>query len=430
MQTNSNYTVLCGLFKYKAEKIDNAQLWNNFTHWKHRINGGDYSGTFNYFNTSYYDGYLNNIFPEIRHDKSGTDNLDLNFLNHLTKKSFIEKSTKIQIPVTNEKAIECNLDFADIFLFPRGIGIFAIKISPSENGLSIEEVSSIINKTRQLTTTIVLENDKILIKDFINQKILKPLNLCEDWNIYNPQLKTYNIIDVAEDLEEKEMNALLYDIGNVTPIGSGKGIGPFAPSESYFAEQMSNNRLSVFKNWSAITLFDTFSRISCNYPDTFKSWEYDYFHIYIHCLHIKFYLYLTNSRISDVTKVNRETELIRNEFIEFINDYYQTHISYKFLPDLIQDKLLLALEINSEIEMMETKVKRINQHAQEKRERSMNFVLMLITFLSVFSLIYDLSNWTWNMGVEKDFVYPWLSLAIGITLVSSIFLLFKLKNRN
>lgn len=78
------------------------------------------------------------------------------------------------------------------------------------------------------------------------------------------------------------MDYILYDMGNVSVIGSAKGVGIFAPSESYLKEQLANNKISVFKNWSALALYDTFTRISTDFPDTFKSWEYDYFNLYIH----------------------------------------------------------------------------------------------------------------------------------------------------
>lgn len=429
MKINSHYTIITGLFKYQAENINKPKLWETYTHWQNRINGGDFKASFAYFNTSYYDGYLNNIFPEIRHDKSGRDNLDFNFLNHITVKSLIKEPKKVDLIIFKDNTVSCLMEFADLYLFPNGIGIFSIKVKLNDKNDEISTASDFINKIRQLNSSLIINNKVTTVKDFINEFLLKPLNLAENWNIYNPQLKTFNIIDVKEPLNELDMDYLLYDMGNVAPIGSGKGEGDFAPSESYFKDQMIHNKLSVFKNWSAISLFDTFTRISNNFPDTFKSWELDYFQIYIHCLHIKFYMYLTNSKVSDVTTVTSETEKIRNDFIEFVNDYYQTHISYKFLPDLIQDKFLYALEIHSEIEMMEVKIKRINVHAQEKRERRMNLVLLVITFLSVFSLIYDLSNWIINLGVDKTIVFPWLSISIGIIVIGSLFAVFRIKKK-
>jgi hypothetical protein len=418
------------LFEYDISQINENKLWQKYFHWQNRINGGDFKATFDYFNSSYYDGYLNNIFPEIRHDKSGRNNLDPRYLNHLTLKQFTENQIYIDLLINPEKTLTAKIDFADIYLFPNGIGIFSVKFKFTDSDYNLGDVSDFINRIRQLQSSIKINKSEYSIATFINQTILQPLNINDNWTIYNPQLKTYNIIDLAEQISETEMDNLLFDMGNVSPLGSAGGNGIFSPSDDYFNEQIKNNKLSVFKNWSAIILFDTFTRISINFPDNFNSWEYDYFQIYIHTLHIKFYMYLTNSKVSDVTVITNETEKIRDDFIEFVNDYYQTHISYKFLPDLIQDKLLFALEIQSEIAMMETKIKRINEHAQEKREKKMNLVLLTITFLSVFSLIYDLSNWIINMGIDAKTMYPWTSIGIGLTVLLLIFIIFNFKKFN
>ncbi|MBA7582021.1 hypothetical protein ES708_23940 [subsurface metagenome] len=269
----------------------------------------------------------------------------------------------------------------------------------------------------------------VSLKDLLRNQILGDLNLEDNWTVYNPQLKLYSQIDLEEEIPGKEMDYLLYDMGNVSIIGSAKGDGIFAPSESYLKEQLANNKISVFKNWSAIALYDTFTRISIDFPGTFKSWEHDYFNLYIHCIYIKFFMYLTNSELSDVTIVDKRTEKIRNRFIEFINDYHHSHISYKFLPNLLQDKLIYSLEIQSEIEKMETKIQRINEQFQEKREKSFNIALIVITLLSVFSSIYDLSEWTVSMGVENEFIYPVPSITSGIIIFLLIYLIFKVKRK-
>lgn len=278
---------------------------------------------------------------------------------------------------------------------------------------------------------ISLENKGIYIslKDFLKNQILADLFLEDNWTVYNPQLKLYSQIDLEDEIPEKEMDYILYDMGNVSVIGSAKGVGIFAPSESYLKEQLANNKISVFKNWSALALYDTFTRISTDFPDTFKSWEYDYFNLYIHCIYLKFFMYLTNSELSYVTIVDKRTEKIRNRFIEFINDYHHSHISYKFLPDLLQDKMLYSLEIQSEIEKMETKIQRINKQFQEKREKSFNIALIVITLLSVFSVIYDLSEWTVRMGVEREFIYPVPGITSGIIMFLLIYLIFKVKRK-
>jgi len=72
---------------------------------------------------------------------------------------------------------------------------------------------------------------------------------------------------------------------------------------------------------------------------------------------------------------------------------------------------------------------RINEQFQEKREKSFNIALIVITLLSVFSVIYDLSEWTVKMGVEREFIYPVPSITSGIIMFLLIYLIFKVKRK-
>jgi len=419
------------LFRYDIRKIDQEVMAEKYANWKKRIFGGEYEKTFDYLNHSYYDSYLNNIFPEIRYAESTPDRLNPKILNHLTLLEYLDKQDFLNgagVVIDDEKVIPFGVEYADLFLFPHGIGIFSLKICLKEgSGLNLGIVSDFLNKIRHLDAQIKFagEDNQLSMKEFIEQNFLNGLNLQKDWSVYNPQLKTYTHIDLKEEIPDEEMDYLLYDMGNVALLGSSKGKGVFAPSESYFKEQIANNKISVFRNWSALALYDTFTRISMNFPDRFRSWEYDYFNLYIHCLYIKFFMYLTNSELSDVTVVSKRTEKIRDKFIEFINDYHHSHISYKFLPDLLQDKLMLSLEIQSEIERMETKILRINEHFQERREKSFNIALIIITLLSVFSVLYDLSEWVIKMGVSRDVMYPYVSITNGIIIFLLIYIIFR-----
>jgi len=430
-EIHSFYVIISGLFRYDIRKIDQKVMAEKYANWKKRIFGGDYEKTFDYLNHSYYDSYLNNIFPEIRYAESPPGRLNPKILNHLTLLECLDNQDFLNgagVVIDDEKAIPFGVEYADLFLFPHGIGIFSLKICLNEgSGLNLGMVSDFLNKIRHLAAQIKFagEDNQLSMNEFIEQNFLKGLNLEKDWSVYNPQLKAFTQIDLKEGIPEEEMDYLLYDMGNVALLGSSKGKGVFAPSESYFKEQIANNKISVFRNWSALALYDTFTRISMNFPDRFRSWEYDYFNLYIHCLYIKFFMYLTNSELSDVTVVSKRTEKIRDKFIEFINDYHHSHISYKFLPDLLQDKLMFSLEIQSEIERMETKILRINEHFQERREKSFNIALIIITLLSVFSVLYDLSEWIIKMGVARDVMYPYISISNGIIIFLLIYIIFR-----
>ena len=111
------------------------------------------------------------------------------------------------------------------------------------------------------------------------------LQLSDEWDAYIPQLKLYSNINLnTPQLEEENLNQLLYEMGMNLPLGSSKDDGELSPVKNYYNSIVENNVLQIYKNWGAISLFDSFTRISCNYPDEFSTWENDYFLIYIHVL--------------------------------------------------------------------------------------------------------------------------------------------------
>ena len=429
---NSFYVILSGLFTYNKKSLNIKSIQEHYTPWKNRINKGNYQSTFDYLEKCYYDSFINNIYPEIR-IPNDPNHFNFDILNHLTFKKCITETNSfngLKVKINENKFISFDIEYADIYLFPYEIGFISFKCTLSgETAQTPENISDFLYRIRDIDHYIEMPNNttKISVPDFIHQSFLQQLSIDNSWISYNPQLKSYINIDLSESIDEDERDHLMYDIGNMTPIGSSKGEGFFAPSQQYFEKIIQENKVSVFRNWSALFLFDTFTRISIQSPDTFKSWEYEYFNLYIHTLFLKFFMYITNSNISDVTIVNKKTQKIRDMFIEFINDYYHSHVSNKFLPDLIQDKLMFALDIHSEVEKMETKIQRINEHFQEKREKKLNLVLTVLAIISVFSFIYDTSSWLVNLGFSEKQIFPIPSLVIASVLFLSIILIFKIK---
>lgn len=427
---NSSYIIITGLLKFEEKSVDLKCLKDNYVHWKERIFDGDYEGTVKHLNNSYYDSYLNNIFPEINNSEKFKV-FSKDSLNHLTHKDFIDSNQKYSVKIDEKENVEFSIDFADLFLFPHEIGIFSIKLLLNDEAfLNIGSVSGFINQIRKLDTILDIEGKQLSLKQFIESRIINCLSPEENWITFNPQLKSYIMIDLKDEVDQDELDCLLYDIGNVSKIGSSKGLNVMAPSKEYMSELLANNKISVFKNWSALSLFDTFTRISINFKDEYRSWEYDYFNLYIHCLYLKFFMYQTNTELSNVTRVTNQTEQIRDEFINFVNNYYHSHISYKFLPDLLQDKLLSSLEVPSEIERMEAKIKRINEYFQEKREKSFNKALILITLLSIVSVFYNLSEWIVSLGYPESWMYPNTSVGIAVVTIIIIYYVLKRKKRN
>lgn len=418
-KANSFYVIVSGLFTYNQKNIQKEALLNQYSPWKNRINNGDYEGTYQYLKNSYYDGYLNNIFPEIRHGDAVYEKWQRDTQQHFTLNEEHLSPLKACSIELKEQIVPLHIDFIDLYLLPQQIGIFSMKISLADAAHhTVGVISDTINRIRYFSTVLQFNGFQKTVKQVIDEHILQHMNISTAWENFNPQLKTYAIIDLEETFPEKELNELLFDMGNVSPIGSAAGNMLFSPSQEYYEEQMQNNRISIFKNWSALTLYDTFTRISMNFPDKFRTWEYDFFNVYIYSLYMKSFLYFTSTKLSDVTNASSENEKIRDQFVEFVNDYHHTQISYKFLPDLLKDKIAEALDIPAELDRMEVKIKRINQHIQEKRQQNMNFILMAITFLGLFTLAKDIAYITVESGGSEKLMYPWGTVGLtGIILL-------------
>lgn len=420
-QCNSFYVIVSGLFRYDAGKINDAVLKETLLPWRFREPGGNSKMTWDHLYSSYYDSYINNVFPEIRKDYKESLSYNGSVLNHFTFRKVIdhpEAFRSSQLIIKPDHEAETEIQFIDIYLFPKNMGVFSVKLAVTRpESLTLGRVSDVLNRARMLNAQFRIENQLCTLMDYLGREVMKfstvPVNLAA----YNPQFKMYINIDLAEDISGEERDQLLFDMGCISPVGSASGIGAFAPAPEYYQFLMQHNTIKVFRNWTALSLYDTFTRISCNFPDRFGSWETDYFHIYIYALYMKFYVYYTNSILSDVAILNKHNRVIRDEFIEFINDYSHTQISYKFLPDLVKDRMLMSMDVPNEIEKMEIKVNRINSYFQEKRETQMNVILTAITLLSIISCVKDTSDWLVNMGAAKSFIYPSFSLILQIILV-------------
>jgi hypothetical protein len=101
------------------------------------------------------------------------------------------------------------------------------------------------------------------------------------------KFKVFSVID-CEERENRE--SLLYDMATASILTSGKGIGDYAPSPVYINEIL-ENKISIFNNWDALCLFDSFTCIGNNVitQECQKStWAYTYFRIYLFRLFFKY----------------------------------------------------------------------------------------------------------------------------------------------
>ncbi len=414
MKLNKHYTIFTGVLEMRPSSINKKELEHHFQSWENRIFEGNYQSTLSHLKNNYYDSFLLGMLPDLL-DSTTNNNPDL--LRRYTKNKVQNSLFSVSI---KDQLIPLKCEYFDLYIFPNGLALFFYKLSFVDSPL-LENISGFTNLLRKLSSSIVIDNKEVSLKKWLETQLMPAISLEKYWEAYIPQLKTYTIIDIDNELSTEKQNALLYDLGTVSPIGTSEGNDVNAPSEKYFRELMEKHKISVFKDWSALSLFDTFTMVSYNKEDPYRLWEYDYLNVYIMAVYIKGFIYLANTTLSDVTVANRRSELVKNSFIEFINDYFISNISYRFLPNVLSEKIIAGLDIQVEIKVMEKKIDRLNETLKRNSDNRLNITILVLAIFSIFSVITDLSDWL-SISMESSiWLYPYGGILALIILMGILF---------
>jgi len=451
MILNNHYLILCGSFICSQENLDNiarqGQLWFN------RLSSIEETKSYyGYIRSNYYNSFKEVAFSgeENLLDKqiSGTsaDKQAEEYQDFLKNKSILRHIT-LPIPAGNysvnyknfqtqeTKPIHFAVDFIDIYLYPDGIGIFTVKTHLTSNNESINfwhlysDFSSVI---RLINTTISLDS-----KVYKNIYELLNIGTINQEHDFNTKLKMYSVIEKEQNdnAGNSVVDELLFELGTASKINIVKSDDFMAPSEDYYNHIISENKISVFKNWTALALFDSFTVLVDQPKRTdgigeplfiTKNFEKYYFPVYINNLYLKYELYKINYEMSR----NKEDSNLRNKYIELINRYYITNISYNFLPNEINTKILQALDIHDEIDFMQNKIETISRYIEEQSERESNRILNFLSVISVISAVWDGMSFWDRLANPKDDIYVPVSLIVSSTVaILIISLYFRRKNK-
>lgn len=281
----------------------------------------------------------------------------------------------------------------ELYLFRGHIGLFSLKIE-LEPDQTIGVISDILNKIRNFNAK---DSDNCEWHDWISKNYLTDIvlrstekNPVEADEFSGSKFKLFTAYDL--EFNEKDRQGLLYDMGTVSPINSGKGLTGLSPDPEYF-NQLLQNRVAAFKNWEALCLFDGFCAIGHKFlldrdGVLKRDWDETYFRIYLFRLFFKYNLYRYSTLIS---KENSDKAVkYRDQFEDFLNHYNISHISFNFLPNMIFEKVGNALDLQTEADMFRERIRNLSTAIQEKKQAKTNFLLQLVTGLSGLSVLSDL----------------------------------------
>jgi hypothetical protein len=307
---------------------------------------------------------------------------------------------------------------SEIYSFEGHIGLFSISINP-ECVLSIEDASNITSIIRNFDTPT---EDGSIWHEWISENILCGIKLrgenVKADEFSGSKFKLYSVYDI-EDCNPSD-NSLLFDLGTCSPIGTKEGLVTGLVPSDHYSQKVLNNKISIFQNWEALSLFDTFTCIGSSQLSGFnyRTWDYTYFRIYLYRLFFKYNVYRYNSEIFEEKE---SANKVRDQFDSFLNRYDISHVSFNFLGNDIYKTIGKSLELDHELEKLRVRITNLSQAIQEERENKTNILLQIVTVLggisSVGPILEGVEHFKQQIGFST-FVFYSISglLLLGISI--------------
>lgn len=393
----SAYAIFCGVMRTRQDALSKISEVPGLLRWQSHVfqdNSDNNEYTDSTFSSSieciekldeyYYPGFVKCLFPK-KGVEAGPDLVQSHTYLINTKYSFDNKPVIIH--------------YLDLFFFPDNHLIYCFKCSYHDLGL--DEIVHLNN---------LIRTKKIKELEFV-YPIIQSLAQDDCFNIGN-KLKLFFCLSYNFDFSTGyDSDHLLYDLATCSPIGTSIGEGKkpeLKPSPDYYNTLMKNHRISIFDNWTGMSLFDTFTLIQRG-PVYNYNWEFRYFRIlYIHSLFIKTYLAETSKEFY-LREMNKNLE---EEFYEFDKHYNFKQISYNFLPQVIYEKIREGLNVEQEMYDIRTAIEKDHKKRQERREieessneKRMNTVLFIIALLAVITAVWHVSEWLYTLFKGERGVY-------------------------
>lgn len=306
-----------------------------------------------------------------------------------------EYNHEIQVTVRDGSVKPALLSDLQVHLFPFGIVLYTIGLR--QDNVLMTDSFDVLMSARML---ISMTGDS----DFVRLAV-KPLDALREKAGAEKLLESGNkykifrvVISDSECVDLKEFDRLLFSAGTMTMYDENDGMS-FA--KSYFESVMSEGRLSVFRNWSALSILDTYTILAFR-PKEFmiQSWENDYFgKMYIYTLFRKFFLFRLNDRFrTEPSRISR----LKDDLESFDVNYSFPMVSYNFLPELVAKSMEAGLDIEEEKEKISAMVTREKERREAETNDRMNLFLGVISFLTLFSAIWDFGCLMEGMHVFGD----------------------------
>ena len=346
------------------------------------------------------------------------------------------RNYRCRVKKDSDNWINFSVSGVELFLFPEAPGIVSLDIRLSEENRTDELLSALVNATRSYANKIYdtdREGLPMTMLQLIEQDVLNivagepgAFNLHNKEGIANyrgSKLKVFQAIDLSGGASVN-IQRTLFALGTVSPLDTMSEDGRLNGHSDQYYEETAKHALNVYTNWTALCLFDTFTAVGRDYltkGQTLKTWQENYFRIYVYNLYFKYRLFSING---EGIHVKKRLKKLRADFYEFIGRYDNEHISYNFLPNLIHHSIRQGLQTATETEALRSRIEHINGIISEGTNKMTNWILFGLAIIGLLP-----SNWHDLTQAGSEDGKPVISfytpnciiLAVKVTIIVGIF---------
>lgn len=282
--------------------------------------------------------------------------------------------------VTLHKEYGCKVRDISVWFFPYTPVLFSVEIDDSGNALNDITLMHSQWKNWAKQYDDFFGTDKL-------KKILEPLLklICDEQSpakltFQDTKLRQYQVIEVDEPTLRDD---LLYELATHSRVGlvaDNNLHAPFKPSDEYFDSIIRDNSVSVFSNWKALALNDTFTVLAIDgiFMDSELDKDgdgYRYFEmLYMRCLVQEYYCFSRNNDYRENPK-KLDAKDIRQEIESMEKYYFYDDLSYEFLPPLMYGAMAKGLGLDGDRRELTERVKQgliELQRREEEKQRKEN----------------------------------------------------------
>ena len=181
---------------------------------------------------------------------------------------------------------------------------------------------------------------------------------------------------------------LLYEIGSFSPIGVVSQTDlktTYKPSTKYYEQIIKENSLSVFSNWKALALNDSFTVLTIDDFFEINEFQENFELLYMRCLLGEFFCFDRNNLYREVDNIDNEKIEKEIKFME--QHYFFDDMSYDFLPPLMYRAMAKGVGLQTDCEQL---TQHVMQSLREARREQNNTAANFVQIFAVFSVFWTI----------------------------------------